>query len=148
MPASLSDLTDRGGIEQLVDAFYDRIRNDAVLGPIFDAVDWTEHLPKMYRFWESVLFRAGTYRGNPVAAHARLIPRAGMTRAHFDHWLALFRATVDDLFAGENASQIQRAAEDMANVIYSKIHRIPDPRFDPAKLTEEQSLRYAAYRGR
>jgi hemoglobin len=151
MPAMtpvLPDLVDRAGIERLVNAFYDRIRKDTVLGPIFSAVDWALHLPKMYRFWESVLFRAGSYQGNPIAAHARLISRAGMTKAHFDHWLAVFRETVNDLFAGENASHIQRSAEDMACVIYSKIHQLPDPRFDPANLTEEQRLRYAAYRAK
>lgn len=71
-----------------------------------------------------------------------------MSKALFDHWLAMFRATVTDLFAGENAAHIQRAAEDMANVIYSRIHDVPDPRFDPARLTPEQRARYAAYKER
>ena len=57
-----------------------------------------------------------------------------------------FRATVDDLFAGEKADHIKRCAEDMANVIYSKINAVPDPRFDPANLTPEQRERYARYK--
>lgn len=143
----LPDLTDRAGIERLVNAFYDRIRADDALGQIFDGiarVDWASHLPKMYAFWESVLFRAGTYRGDPIAAHGRLVPTAGMTKQHFDHWLTLFRQTVQSLFAGPNADHIQRAAEDMANVIYSRIHDVPDPRSDPASLTPEQRARRSA----
>jgi hemoglobin len=146
--SSLPDLTGRSSIELLVNTFYDRIRADALLGPIFGGiaqVNWETHLPRMYAFWESVLFRAGTYRGNPIAAHARLVPSAGMTREHFDHWLALFQNTVQSLFAGENAGHIQRAAGDMANVIYSRIHQVPDPRFDPSHLSPEQRARYAAY---
>lgn len=62
----MTDLTDRADIVRLVDAFYGRVRADAILSPIFDGiarVDWTLHLPKMYDFWESVLFgRAGSVR--------------------------------------------------------------------------------------
>lgn len=35
------------------------------------------------------------------------------------------------VFAGENAGHIVRCAEDMARVIHSKIHAIPNPRLDP-----------------
>ena len=33
-----------------------------------------------------------------------------------------------------------------AKVIHAKINAIPDPAVDPARLTEEQRARYAAYR--
>lgn len=149
MNPDLPDIGGRPEIERLVNAFYERIRADETLGPIFDEVakiNWDSHLPKMYDFWESVLFRAGSYRGNPLAAHSRLVPLTDMGRDKFDRWLALFVATVDDLFAGEHAGHIKRCAEDMANVIYSRINGVPDPRFDPAKLTPEQRERYARYR--
>ncbi len=53
---------------------------------------------------------------------------------------------MDELFAGEHAEHIKNAAADMANVIYSRINHVVDPRFDPANLTPEQRARYAAYR--
>jgi hemoglobin len=143
------DIQGRTEIETLVNAFYDRVREDEVLGFIFNKVaqtNWETHLPKMYAFWETVLFRSGGYIGNPIAAHAKLVPQTAMGRAQFDHWLALFRATVDDLFAGEKADHIKRCAEDMANVIYSKINAVADPRFDPSNLTPEQRERYARYK--
>ncbi len=148
-PAAKSDLVDRSDIVRLVDAFYERVRQDEILGEIFDKVaqvNWGEHLPKMYAFWETVLFRAGTYRGNPIAAHARLVPLTEMGRPQFDRWLALFCLTVDALFAGEKADHLKRCAEDMANVIYSRIHGVSDPRFDPSNLTPEQRERYRNYR--
>jgi hemoglobin len=147
--AELPDITDRADLVRLVDRFYERVRSDEKLGPVFDEmarVDWAKHLPKLYDFWDTVLFRANTFRGNLVGAHARLIPEAGMKQELFDHWLALFRETVEENFSGIKAGHIIRCAEDMAAVIHGKIHGIPDARFDPAKLTDEQRQRYAKYR--
>lgn len=143
------DIEGRVEIEQLVNAFYERVRGDELLAPIFNEIagtDWVNHLPKMYAFWETVLFRTGNYRGNPLAAHARLVPLTDMGRDKFDRWLTLFTATVDALFVGERAEHIKSCAHDMANVIYSRINNVPDPRFDPANLSEEQRERYSRYR--
>jgi hemoglobin len=96
--------------------------------------------------WQTVLFRDGGFRGDPIGKHARLVPLTKMGREQFDRWLALFEESVDELFTGENAGHIKRCAADMANVIHSKINAIPDERFDPAKLTPELRARYAAYR--
>lgn len=146
---SRPDIKGRAEIERLVNAFYERVRADDVLGPIFDRVaqiNWATHLPKMYAFWETVLFRSGGFSGNPIAAHAKLVPLTDMGQDKFAHWLVLFRSTVDDLFAGEKAEHIKRCAEDMANVIYARINGVPDPRFDPNRLTAEQRERYARYK--
>jgi hemoglobin len=134
MESSLSvsrpDLAGRTDIVLLVDRFYDRVRADARLGPVFDdiaRVDWDSHLPKLYDFWDTVLFRANTFRGNPIVAHARLIPASPMGRDLFAHWLQLFRETVEALFDGPNAEHIVRCAEDMASVIHQRIHNFPRP---------------------
>ncbi len=143
------DIQGRAEIETLVNSFYGRVRSDDLLGFIFDKVartDWDAHLPKMYAFWETVMFRSGGFTGNPLAAHAKLVPLTDMGRDKFDRWLQLFHVTVDDLFAGENAEHIKNCAADMANVIHSKINALHDPRFDPANLTPEQRERYARYK--
>jgi hemoglobin len=143
------DILGREEIVRLVDTFYGKVRGDELLGFIFDevaAVNWEAHLPKMYDFWQTVLFRDGGFRGDPIGKHARLLSKTAMGREQFDRWLALFEETVDELFEGQNAGHIKRCAEDMAKVIHSKINGVPDERFDPAKLTPEQRARYAAYR--
>ncbi|MCU0749761.1 MAG: group III truncated hemoglobin [Akkermansiaceae bacterium] len=143
------DILGRPDIERLVNAFYTKVRADEPLGHVFDGiakVNWETHLPKLYNFWDTVLFRAGTFRGNPIAAHMKLIEHADLSWPMFERWLVLFRSTVDELFAGENAGHIIRCAEDMAQVIHSKIHAIPNPRFNPERLTPEQKARYASYR--
>lgn len=147
--AAQRDIQGRDEIVQLVDHFYGKVRADATLGFIFDGiagVDWGSHLPKMYDFWQTVLFRDGGFKGDPIQAHVRLMAKTTMGREQFDRWLALFEESVDDLFDGPKAGHIKRCAQDMANVIHGRLHRIPDPNFDPAKLTPEQRARYAAYK--
>lgn len=148
-PATRPDLTGRADIELLVNTFYERVRGDELVGFIFDDVahvDWTAHLPKMYAFWETMIFRSASYVGNPLAAHARLVLLTAMGRPQFDRWLALFTATVDALFAGEKAEHIKSAASDMANVIHAKINGVEQDRYDYSKLTPEQRARYASYK--
>jgi hemoglobin len=79
-------------IRRLVHILYDRVRADAVLGPIFDAriSDWKPHLAPMWAFWSSVMLMTGRYHGRPMQAHAALPIDAG----RIDCWLALFLASV------------------------------------------------------
>jgi hemoglobin len=83
-------------IRTLVDAFYDKVRADPVLGPIFAEKipgDWGPHLSKMYDFWSSVTLMTGRYHGTPMAAHTTLPIDGG----HFQRWLALFRQTAAEV---------------------------------------------------
>ncbi len=140
-----ADITGRADIERFVNAFYEKVRGDDLLGFIFNDVaktDWSAHLPKMYAFWETMLFRNSGYTGNPLAAHARIVPLTAMGRPQFDRWLAVFTATVDETFTGENAERIKNAAADMANVIHAKINGVAQAPYDYSKLTPEQRARY------
>jgi hemoglobin len=128
-PATRPDIASRADIVVLVDRFYARVRKDDRLGFVFDQVakvDWGTHLPKLYDFWDTVLFRANTFRGNLIGAHAQWIPAAGMDRELFGHWLAVFRQTVEENFDGPNARHIVRCAEDMASVIHGRIHGLTE----------------------
>ena len=85
-------------IRELVYAFYDRVRADALLGPVFDAVlqgRWDDHLPKMCLFWRSLVLSEKGYRGNVQQAHQ---PLAGVEPRHFSRWLHLFLDTVCDRY--------------------------------------------------
>lgn len=91
-PAHVSPI-DEAMIRTLVDTFYEGVRDDLMLGPIFarHVADWSLHLPKMYDFWSTVVLRTGRYAGRPLDAHQRL---PGLTAAHFARWLDLWRHTV------------------------------------------------------
>jgi len=85
-------------IRELVYAFYDRVRADELLGPVFDAKlagRWDEHLPKMCRFWGSIVLGTKTYRGNVQQVHQ---PLGGIEPRHFSRWLFLFLDTVETRF--------------------------------------------------
>lgn len=79
-------------IRTLVHAFYERVRQDALLGPIFNEAidDWDKHLDKLCAFWSSVTLMTGRYKGTPMQAHAAL---PDIAAHHFAHWLALFSDT-------------------------------------------------------
>ncbi|CAB3721017.1 group III truncated hemoglobin [Trinickia soli] len=85
-------------IRELVYAFYDRVRADPLLGPVFDAVlegRWDTHLPKMCVFWGSLVLGDKRYRGNIQQAHQ---PLEGVEPRHFSRWLHLFLDTVCDRY--------------------------------------------------
>ena len=85
-------------IRELVYAFYERVRADAILGPVFEQTlggRWDEHLPKMCLFWASLVLGAKQYRGNVQQAHQ---PLPGLEPRHFSHWLYLFLDTVESRY--------------------------------------------------
>lgn len=119
-PGGKSDLDSREKIERLVDTFYDVVRVDPLLGPIFEdvaKVNWAAHLPRMYDFWESVLFGVPRFKGNPLQKHIELSTMTELGTEQFTRWLELFRATVDGLFEGPVASQAVARAERIAQVM-------------------------------
>jgi hemoglobin len=87
---------DEALIWRQVHTFYGRVRQDPVLGPIFnDAIaDWDEHLAKLCDFWSSVLLMTGRFKGSPMAAHAR---RPDIRDEHFALWLDLFERTAREV---------------------------------------------------
>jgi len=98
--AASAELSARTGIDEpmiqaLVHGFYDRVRKDPLLGPVFDSriSDWGPHLERMCAFWSSVALATGRYQGRPMARHITL-PVDGR---HFDRWLALFEQTAAEL---------------------------------------------------
>lgn len=118
-----TDITDRKDLEILVNAFYDKIKTDDVIGYLFNdvaKVNWEKHLPKMYDFWENILFQTGNYSGNPMLKHKELHEKSTMESAHFRHWNYLFNQTVDAFFEGEKANEIKLRAANIAQVMRYK----------------------------
>jgi hemoglobin len=143
-----TDIEGRADIEKLVDRFYEKVRADDLLAPVFNdvaRVDWDEHLPRLHAFWQTVIFGNGGFRGNPLSVHMKLVEETAMDWPSFQRWLDLFTGTVDEHFRGPRAEHIKSSAHDMAHVIYSRVNKVPDPRFDPANLTPEQRARYVNY---
>jgi hemoglobin len=102
-----ADLCSEEEVSQLVHNFYDAVRQDAVLGPIFQrhVADWDAHLPKMVDFWSSALRGTARFRGSPMPKHVAL---PGLSKELFKHWLALFRQTTGQL---QNRPMAERASD-------------------------------------
>ena len=99
---------DEAMIERLVRGFYAKVREDAVLGPVFESriKHWEPHLAQMCAFWSSVALMTGRYHGTPMAKHLPLPVDGG----HFDRWLALFEETAREICPGEaEAHFVERA---------------------------------------
>jgi hemoglobin len=107
------DIEGETEIRLMVDSFYEKIRMDDTVGPVFQEriEDWSKHLPIMYAFWGTMLFGKQDYRGNPMAKHLDL----PVNSEHFTRWLELFVQTVDELFSGPKAEQAKAAAKSIAH---------------------------------
>ncbi len=120
----LADILSRDDIVTLVNAFYEEVRKDDLLGPIFNErvkIHWEEHLPVMYDFWENIVFYTGGYSGNPMQVHKQMHEKFSLTAADFARWIQLFTQTLDRLFAGDNAELAKQRAISIATVMQLKI---------------------------
>lgn len=101
------DLCTEEEVHQLVHGFYAQVRQDSVLGPIFDThiQDWDPHLAKMVDFWSGALRGTARFRGAPMPKHVAL---PGLSAELFQRWLTLFGQTTAAL--GNPAMQ-ERANE-------------------------------------
>ena len=119
----MEDIKDIQSIRIFVDEFYSLVRQDAILGPIFEKAvkdNWTLHLEKMYTFWNAALFGVAGFRGNPFAKHAPL----AIDEKHFDRWLELFNETIDQHFKGHVATDAKNRAALMATMFLSRLQNI------------------------
>lgn len=123
-PEQTARLTAETGLDDamlhdLVHRFYDKVRVDPMLAPIFAAriADWEPHLKRMVAFWSSVALMTGRYHGAPVPAHASL-PVNG---AHFEQWLALFRQTAKKTCTPAGAIHVIERAERIAQSLHMAV---------------------------
>ena len=121
----LPDITTAENVRTLVDSFYDKVSRDDLLAPVFNDVahvDWATHLPTMYRFWESMLFGAGTYQGAPFPKHV-VLP---VQKVHFARWLELFVETTNAHFSGPKAEEAKGRAASIADTFAQRMGLLKD----------------------
>lgn len=111
------DLCTEEEVHQLVHGFYAQVREDAVLGPIFDThiQDWEPHLAKMVDFWSSALRGTARFRGTPMPKHVAL---PGLSAELFRRWLDLFHRTTAGLGNGAMQARADELAERIAESLW------------------------------
>ena len=109
---------DRDSIMRLVHGFYDTIRADPELGPVFEAElhgRWEPHLARMVDFWCTAMKVSRGFRGNVYHKHMAL-PR--IAPGHLKRWLQLWRAQAQAVFDPATATQLQDIATGVARVLH------------------------------
>ena len=112
-------------ITTLVNEFYEGVRADPELGPVFEAAidDWPPHLARMVEFWSTIMLGTKSFQGNVYGKHMAL---PGVQPQHFQRWLALFQQTVDRLFAPEVAGEFRlvagRIAQSLQYGFFGQVH--------------------------
>ncbi|OBF81249.1 cyanoglobin [Mycobacterium sp. 852002-51163_SCH5372311] len=124
MSASAGDLVDRSDVEALLHRFYGRVFVDDVLAePFADlrARGLDAHMPTMCDFWETVLFRAGRYRGSALVAHRSVHHRTPLSGSHFVRWLGIWCDTVDEMYQGPAAERAKIQATRIAWAMHRRL---------------------------
>lgn len=117
----MTDINTKDDVKLLVDTFYAKAKEDEFIGPIFTQFidNWDKHHIKLYQFWRTVILKQAAYQAKPVQMHFKM----PLTKAHFDRWLVIWTATVDNLFEGENAEIAKFRGEKMATSFMEIIER-------------------------
>ncbi len=128
-----TDLTTRADVEALLRRFYGRVFVDEVLAEPFAELrikGLDAHIPVMCDFWETVLFRAGLYRGSALHAHRHVHQRTPLSARHFVRWLATWNNTVDEMHRGPVAEHAKLQAARIAWAMHRRLTGTGTPELD------------------
>lgn len=110
------DIATEADVRQLVHAFYDKVRHDGLLAPVFEPIigdNWYHHLERMTDFWSTLLLYTRKFIDDPLTKHLPL----NIQKEHFDRWLQLFGETIDELFHGQIAQNAKNRANSIARIM-------------------------------
>lgn len=119
-------LDSRAAIQLLVESFYEKVKLDDLLGPVFNNAenfDWDTHIPILVDFWETILLDTASYKGNTMRKHIELNKRIPLTTQHFDRWKELFFSTIDNLFEDTNVHIAKRKVHDIAGLMQYRLQQ-------------------------
>ncbi len=120
----------RREVDFLVRRFYLKVREHAVLGPVFNQIveNWDHHLVHLSDFWEMILLQTGPGAGkfNPTKVHREVDAAVNfkIDQVHFGNWLELWFATIDQYFEGEVADYAKEHARRMAHMLFMRIWEV------------------------
>ncbi len=118
-PTKAGQATERLPSEEMITnvvlSFYDSIRQDDLLGPVFGPrIDghWEDHLTTMVDFWSSVILTSGRYQGQPLSVHGQL---GHIGPAMWQRWIALFTNAARENCPPYGAQVMIQRAEQIAD---------------------------------
>lgn len=105
----MSDISSYRDIEFLVRTFYDKVKNDNVLGNIFEEIigdKWEDHIVRMSIYWNALILEKKHHCEKEFQKYAKL----PIGKKYFERWTLLFFETVNANFDGENADEAKLIA--------------------------------------
>jgi len=111
-----NDILTEADVGNLVNAFYEKIRQDELLADVFNDIiqdNWPAHLSRMTDFWTTILLYTRKYKDDPMPKHLPL----PVDKKHFERWLMLFNQTIDELFTGQIAENAKKRANSIAAIM-------------------------------
>ena len=117
-------IEDRKDIRLLVEHFYQKVKEDGLIGDIFNNVlffSWDTHIPIMIDFWETLLLDKASYKGNTMRVHIELDKKHPLSPGHFERWKKLFFETLDEHFTGDKVVEAKKRVETMEILMQTKI---------------------------
>jgi len=114
-------------IRRVVETFYVKARQDALLGPVFNALveDWDAHIEKVTAFWLYAMRLDRSYEARDfMPAHVR---HPQIQASLLPQWLSLFRQTALDICTENVARILIDIAERMAASIEISLGRRSPP---------------------
>ncbi|HZZ31187.1 MAG TPA: group III truncated hemoglobin, partial [Phenylobacterium sp.] len=111
-------------ISEQVRRFYDKARQDDLLGPVFAAAiaDWEPHLRDISDFWSGALLGVRRYKGDPLGAHRK----HPLSTEMFDRWLTLWAETADETFVPELSDVLKARAGMIGRSLQAGLFFRPD----------------------
>jgi hemoglobin len=108
----------REGIFNLLRHFYADVRQDPLIGPIFNSQikDWKHHLEVIGSFWETLLGGSRSYARPMPMKHLPL----QLTQEHFERWLFLWQANC----RAQLPADVAREMIDLAHHIAGRLRLI------------------------
>jgi len=125
----MRDIENRSDIEKLIINFYEMVKQDAAIGFIFNDIvkmDWPHHIPVIVDFWETILLDNPVYKKNAMEVHYDLNIKIPLQKEHFESWLRLFTAAVDEMYEGKIATLAKTRAKGIAGVMLVKMSNAND----------------------
>lgn len=127
----MEDIKDRSDVNMLVRAFYSKVQQDYALALVFNRLlpspeIWEHHLVKLVDFWDTNLFGAANYSGNPMGQHLWVDSQTGrkIKKSHFEKWLQLWGLTIDEMFAGPVSKLAKDRAASMGDTFYNRMLKV------------------------
>ena len=111
-------------VRKVVLSFYERVRQDPALGPVFaDAIgdSWDSHIERIIQFWLTATRLGRGYDGrNFLPAHLR---NPSIQSALLPRWLEIFRETAAEHCSPQAASVLTDIAQRMAETLQIGLDR-------------------------